>query len=527
MKTRRSILITAILVVSFCFETLNAQEQFRFSPQAFQFRFNQSFFKTSGELFEDILKASGIADKNNVITIASDSDPSAHRLQYRKIKTNIRLENNRMISLLNIDIADSNFSLTSVSSSCQLLLSGPLSFEAILSVTDKGSVEVEVPEATFKAENLQIKSTGCGFAGWILPNLVRSKLQSSLEELIGKVANEQELKAVEPTNIDDLLRKARVAVNTLSKGPLDDRRSRLSDFNVDVGIRGYLSNAREGFERISIRNPRKNYLNQIGLQWTLDAGFEARSQNIFDLKYEAPTRNTAPKAFPAWGLGPYKKTGNSPLDFDAGLMIRTSFLKTMFEKLYEAGFFNLQIQDSQINKNFLPIRISSWCEDLKLVLPNGRQISPDNYADSRLALRLLKAPVLNSTSDQSLELSVPELEFAYFASTKGDPREYEIVRVRARFNLKAMIGLDEDAHLSIKFGENPLNDFQILARAGIDPSVPDHEIRDVLNKSINGLLDSSGTEIPFLKGRKIDIRSLGVEGAGTMTEALSIYLKIK
>lgn len=526
MKTLSSLVLAAAIPLSAAAAEPSAQD-FPFQPQAFQFRLNQGFFRAGGELFEDILKASGTIDKNNTIKFVDKDTGFVNYLRYRKMKAAIRLEEGKIIGNLQLDISDSRFAVRKVSDRCLLLLTGTLAFETRLELLANGSVRADLPQDKFQDQALKIQTQGCGLISFLVKGIVRSSMQSTLEETIGKVANDQELSVVVPANVGDALKAARVAINTPSRGPLDGRLNKADgQFDIDMGVHGYLSNARDSFERIAITNPRKAYMNQVGLQWSLDAGLDAKSKNIYHPSYRSSDKAQAVNGFPEWGLAPYKREGKA-IDFDGGLMIRTGFLKTLFEKLYEAGFFNLQIQDSLLNKQMVSLDPTSWGEALKVVTPDGRPLTKANYADSRLVLRLASPPALTVRNDKEFQLSVADFHLIYYVKTKGSAKEFEALKLRAKFNLVTNIGMDEDARLAFRFNEKPVQEFQVVSRAGVDASVPDARIESELNKAVIGLLNKSSIEIPFLQGRKIEIRSLGIDGGAGRDQALSMYLKIK
>lgn len=509
----------------------DAQEMnFPFQDQAFQFRLNQGFFKTSGELFEDILKASGLVDKTNTLKIVDEKNDRSHFLRYRKLKSAIKLSKNALTATLAIDIADSRFFVgeqMNGSLRCRMSLRGVLQFDVQLTLAQNGSIGVSVPDEKFNDSGISVSFAECGFMGFMGnmggASVVRSSLRGYLTKIVASMANDKELKVVAPASMDKALKAANIFVNVPSKGPLSSKQSP-SQFKIDIGLQGYLSNAK-GADRLQITNPGNEYLDQLGIQWSLNAGMEAESKNIYDPKYKSQSESSS-KPFPAWGYVPYKRSGKK-IDFDAGLMIRTSFLKAMFETLYQGGFFNLQIQDSLLNKKVATINPQKWGQSLGMTLPNGDKLTAENYADSRLELRLAAPPALNVKNAEEFELVVPDFYVSYYAKAKGEAKEFEVLKVRAKFNLVTDIGMDEDAHLEFKFNDRPIESFQVLSRSGIAAEVPDSAIEDELNHAVIELLNKATVEIPFLKGRKIVITSLGIDAHQKSDQALSMYLKIK
>lgn len=500
-------------------------QNFPFQPQAFQFRLNQGFFRAGGELLEDILKSSGMIDNKNTIKIKDKATGVYDYLRYKKMKANIRLEEGKIIGDLSIDIAESRIALNKVKQGCVIGLTGPLAFRTTLELAANGSVVVDVPSDLFNNSQMQMGTEGCGLATFLIRMALPSQLKSSLAEAINKVANDQELQVVDRADVGDALTKANVFINVPSRGPLDTRKAN-SQFDIDLGVHGYLSNARDDFERISITNPRKAHMNQMGLEWSLDAGILAKSKNIYNPTFKASNKVLANAKFPEWGLAPFKKSGQA-VDFDGGLMIRTNFLKNLFEKLYEAGFFNLQVQDSLLNKKVISLDPTGWGENLKVVMPNGQPLTKENYADSRLELRLASPPALTVRNEKEFQLSVSDFNLTFYVKTKDSPKEFEVVKLRAKFNLVTRIGMDENARLAFQFNDKPVQEFQIISRSGVDAKVPDSTVETELNKSVVGLLNQSSVEIPFLKGRKIEIKSLSIDADRGTEQALSMYLKIK
>jgi hypothetical protein len=406
------------------------------------------------------------------------------------------------------------------------LLSGFLSFEVSLQIFASGAARVDVPDAKYNAKLLRVgTSKKCGFlVRSMAASLVPNKIKSAVEKGFNKVANDEELKFVAASGIEDGLKKAKVFMNAPSKGPLNPKKN-TSKFEVNFGILGYLSNAKERGERISIENPRRKHLNQMGLEWSFDAGIAAESKNIYNPTFKARI-SQARAPFPDWGLAPFKRSGKA-VDFDAALMIRTGFLKSMFETLYQAGFFNLQVQDSLIDKALVEIDPNRWATALRVVLPDGTPLTKENYADSRLDLRIVAPPTLSVRNEKEFQLLIPEFFLALYAKAKGSQKEFEVVRFRAKFNLVTQVGMDDKGRLSFRFQNKPIQDFEILSRDGVDTKVGNEVLEEEMNAAMMGLLNQANIEIPFLKGKKVEIKSLGIDGAKGGDQALSIYLKIK
>lgn len=500
-----------------------AADEFPFQPQAIQFRLNQGFFKTGGDMLEDILKSSGLIDAKNRITIADVKNKVTHYIQYRSLKTTVRLYEGQMVANFSLDIADSNFVVTQVSNKCRAKMTGRLSFDVALLLNSRGAMEVAVPSQRFDDSRTQLGLTDCGLMGVLVRGRFASSLQTSIQEAMSNVVNDQELRYVTTANVDKALREANVFINVPSKGPLTIKNR--SQFDIDMGVMGYLSNARSSDERIVIGNPKKAYMNQVGMQWALDAGLQAKSKNIYNPGFRAAVP-TSKADLPEWGLAPYQKTGK-PVDFDAGLMIRTGFLKNLFETLYQAGFFNLQVQDSLLDKKTVSIDPTGWGESFRIVMPDGQRLTKANYKDSRLELKLAAPPVLNVRNEREFQLIVPDFQLAFFAVSKAGGKEFEVVRFRAKFNLNTQIGMSENGRLSFVFNENPLEDFEILSRSGVAGDVPDMTLEKEMNKAVVSLMNQANVDIPFMKDRKIEIKSLGIDASKNSDKALAIYLKIK
>lgn len=502
-----------------------AADEFPFQSQAIQFRLNQGFFKAGGDLLEEILKSSGLIDAKNKITIADVKNKVTHFIKYRTLKTAIRLYEGQLVGNMTIDIVDSNFVVTQVSKSCRAKMVGPLSFDVAMLLNSRGAMEVMVPQDRFKDDKTQLTTEGCGIAGFLVKSQFASRLQASIQEAMSNVMNDQQLRYVTTADVDKTLREANVFINIPSQGPLTQDKSTKSQFDVDVGVMGYLSNARDNGERIVITNPKKAHMNQIGMQWALDAGLEAKSKNIYNPSYR-PALPTSKASLPEWGIAPYQRTGKA-VDFDAGLMIRTGFLKNLFETLYQAGFFNLQVQDSLLDKKSVSIDPTGWSETFRVVMPDGQRVTKTNYKDSRLELKLAAPPTLTVKNDREFQLIIPDFQMAYFVIVKGGSREFEVARFRAKFNLNTQIGMTENGRLSFKFNEHPLEDFQLLSRSGLDAAVADTAIEAQMNKAVVSLMDQANVDIPFMKGRRLEIKSMGIDSSKNSDKALALYLKIK
>jgi hypothetical protein len=523
------ILSAAIILISLQSRDVQASgdnaANFPFQSQAVQFRLNQGFFQAGGDLLEDILKAANIADKNNMIKIVDTKTKRASFLKYNKLKSNIRLQEGQLVSQFYLDIAQSQFFAEKISEDCKVNLVGQLQFEIVMSVTARNSTSVEVPEEKFIKDKLNVEASGCGF---IMNGLVKSMLpgylQSSIQEALVKVANDEELKSVTSADIDQAFKKSNVILNAPSQGPLDLKKKN-GQVEVDIGVLGYLSNAKGHDERLSISNPRLAHLNRIGMEWSLDAGFKARSKNIYNSNYTSSFVESGGE-LPSWGLQPFTKTGQA-LDFDAGFRLRTSFLKTLFETMYEAGFFNIQLQDSLIDKEDAAISPLVWTEKLKVSMPNGEIVNKDNYVDSRVEIKFAAPPVLRVKDDKEFQLSVSDFFVTLFVKTKSSKQEAEALKIQAKFNLQTLIELGKNAQLGFKFNSRPVSDFKVLSRSGVGQSISNDQIEEQMNASVSALLAKSSVEIPFLKGRKIEIKSLGIEGRSAKAQALSMYLKMK
>ena len=295
---------------------------------------------------------------------------------------------------------------------------------------------------------------------------------------------------------------------------------------MGMGIRGSLAGTSDIHEHLQVSYSNEKYLQGFGLEWALDSGVKAMTQNIYDTQYTAKMAKGGSN-WPEWGLAPYEKTGQ-PISFDAGIMLRASFLQSLFKSLYQAGFFNLQLQDSLMDHKKISLHPGAWSELFKIKLPNGIKLSNKNYEDMRMEISVAEAPDVAIRDGKSLDLQIPDIIMKISAKAKGVPQEFEVLQMRAKFHVVTTPELDEDAHLRLRFNEKPIESFQIISRNGVGPEVTNAQIETRMNEAVVALLTQTKVEIPFLKGHKITIPYMGIDGDRDHNDqALAVYLKIK
>lgn len=497
--------------------------RFPFQEQSFRVRFQNGFFKVGSNLFEDIMRSAKLIDDSNTIRVR-DRYGNLNFVQYNDLKTSLKMEENRLIAAVKIDISNARF-YSKENPSCSVTMYGPLAFATVMDLTQQGRISVDIPAHLFEGRNLQVEKHNCGiladlFAG---PDTIRNMLKDGLKAQFGEMLNKQEFKMVKESNMDAALRQARVFLNIPSDTSLNKQTE--SNFQVAVGVRGSLAGAndpREGLRVIAANSP---YLSGLGLEWSLDTGIEARSQNIYDREFDAE-KPANRESWPEWGRSAYAKTGK-PVNFDAAVMLRGSFLRSLFTSLYQAGFFNLQIQDSLVDKSALKLNPAAWNELFQITLPNGQRLTKANYKDLRFETIMASAPNVRIRDSKAIELVIPDLTVKVNAQAKNS-NMFEVLQFKARFHLLAIPEMNEDGELTLNVNESPIEDFQIISRSGVGKNISNADIEKRLDQTVIAVLSKAKIEIPLLKGRKITIPYMGIDGdRNNGSEALAIYLKVK
>jgi hypothetical protein len=498
---------------------------FPFQDQSFRIRLQPGFFKINGDMFEDILKASGMVDSSNTIKMIDDQGHTDF-LRYRNLKTRLKMSDHRLSATIMVDIVNAEF-FTKEIEGCSITLQGPILFTTVLDILPSGQIMVDVPADSYHAEKVETGKNNCGFKGFLFASAdrIRATLKQELINRLGKVVSNNEFKYVGDTKIDELLAQSRVFLNLPSRAPLDPKKTK-SQFAMDLGIRGALAGTRNARERLKVVRSTESYLQGFGLEWAFDSGVQAMTQNIFDRHYISRAPHGG-EAWPEWGQAPFQAVGH-PIDFDAGVMLRASFLKSMFRALYQAGFFNIQLQDSLLDEKNLSIHPLDWDELFKMTLPDGTPLTADNYQDMRLEINMNQPPDVAIRDAKSLDMEVPSITLKIFVQAEGAPKEFPVLEMRAKFHLVTTPQMDENARLRLKFNDTPIESFEIISRKGVSPEVTDAQIQARLNDAVVQILNQATIELPFLKGHKVVIPYMGIDGdPKSDNQALAIYLKVK
>lgn len=500
---------------------------FPFQPQTLRLRFQPNFFKVGSDLFESIMHSSGIVDSTNTIRF-KDAGGNSNYVHYSNLKTTLSMANNQLTAGIKIDIADGMLYSQDIKG-CAVTLKGSLSFATVMNIDPgSGKISVDIPQQAYDASKLNTAQQNCGLMGYLFgtPDYIRSQLQAGLKTNLGEALNTQDFKMITDPKIDSSLSTARVFMNVPTTTQLSATTK--SNFGMAVGVHGSLSgqtSSGANNEGLKVINANTNYLSGLGLEWTLDTGLKALTKNIFDPNFKA-THTPSGVAWPTWGQAAYEDLGKK-VDFDAGLMIRGSFLKSLFTDLYRAGFFNLQIQDSLLNKNIFALNPISWKELLDIKTPNGQPLDQSNYRDMRIEISMGSAPDVSIVNSSSIDLIVPDLTMKLSAQTNTSGL-FEVLTFKARFHIVTTPQLDEDGKLILAFNDTPIEDFQVISRGAVGQSITDEEIKDRLNQTVVAILKQAKVEIPLMKNHKITIPYMGIDGdANDGSEALAVYMKLK
>jgi hypothetical protein len=524
---RSSGVLTTLLISLFSAVALGiaappSPENFPFQRQSFRVRLQPGFFKAGSDLFEDILRSTGLVDKQNVLRFKGD-DGNTNILQYSQLKTSMAMNDDQLIATVTINITGAELFAKQIQG-CSVLLAGPLSFGTLMQINPNGSIDVDVPQQLYHAEGLSVQLKNCGFAGMFAgADYVRSMLRDGLKEQLGKYINDQEFKMVSDAKVDDVLAKAHVFMNLPAKQSLTSRT--ISNLGIAIGVRGDLASAKHPTDGLRIVRTNSTYLSGLGLEWLLDSGVVSLSRNIYDKTYvvKVPKGGTG---WPEWGAAPFKKTGQ-PVNFDAAIMLRGSYLKSLFSTLYQAGFFNLMIQDSLLDKNLVSINPENWNELFQITLPDGTRLTKGNYQDLRLLTQMSKPPEVAIKNSKSIDLTIPDMTMRIAVKAKG-AGAFDVLQFRARFHIVTTPELDGTGQLRLTFNQQPIEEFHLISRTGVAKSITDADIQKRMNDAFSRILAQAKVEIPLLKKRKVTIPYIGIDGdASAGTEALAVYLKIK
>ena len=85
--------------------------------------------------------------------------------------------------------------------------------------------------------------------------------------------------------------------------------------------------------------------------------------------------------------------------------------------------------------------------------------------------------------------------------------------------------IDDKNQLEMVFSGEPIQNFLVLTREGLGPSLTDSEIKSRLNQTIVELLKQARFEIPLLKNKKLKIPYIGIDSTPDSSPVLSVYLK--
>ena len=242
-----------------------------------------------------------------------------------------------------------------------------------------------------------------------------------------------------------------------------------NSLGLTFGILGYLSNAKQ-LNSVKISNPGTKYVNRIGLDWGFTAGLKALSQNGFDPGFRVNVPST-PTKFPEWGRAPSDAAGKR-IDFDAGLMLKESFVHQFFQTLYQAGFFNIQAQESLLKGATFSLNPFKTNFGLKIMRPDGKDLTAEDFADAGLSLRFSTAPSVAFRNQSEVLVTVPEFEFSYKVKAK-DTDFFTVARFKARFNVVGKAQF-EGGSLSFVFSDKPIENFVMLDRGGLSLELSSH-----------------------------------------------------
>lgn len=523
-------------------QNASSLEAFPMQTKSLAFRFNQSFFDVVSDLLEQIGKQAGLINEQNQIEWPA-FDESSHPnfkpsteilakksfIQYSSLKTRFQLYSGAIRVFFDLNITDAGIYKDVLEDDCRIRMRGPLSIVFTAQIPSGRPATITLDR--FLDSGLSFSSRSCGFFTGTIgidsgfgDSTIKKKFQSGLQKTFYKLFNVNNLEVVETLKVAEAFRKANIYLNQ----PYQEFHSGSvlsKDVSISLGIGGQLSNSQT--QRITIANPKMPWLNQVGLEWTLDSGVQPESKNIFDPHYSVRALSKSGNFLP-WGYAPYSKTEQA-VPFDVGLMVKESFVTNLFEALYASGFFNMQIQESLLKDKEISIHPFDPKSPLKITMPNGQPLSHSDFQDARLAISFMSPPRVDFGTRQEILLSIPKFKGQYFVKTKSLQKEFLVVKFQAEFQLAAKVQFTGNGRLKFDFSTKPVRNFNILDRSGLANSMTNDQIESQLNEQIAKLLAKVDVEIPFLQKRTLALQYLGIDGRPENGEdkSLAVYIKLK
>jgi hypothetical protein len=139
---------------------------------------------------------------------------------------------------------------------------------------------------------------------------------------------------------------------------------------------------------------------------------------------------------------------------------------------------------------------------------------------------VLQPPLLGLEDDQTVVLTIPRFRLSYHAHVAGLKDEHGLLDFESQFRLRAKIVFTDDAQFKVEFDEKPITDFKVLERTRVGESVQDEHLYNTLNTEVSRVLSGVAIDIPLLRGRKLDLQHLGIDGNEKHGKFLSVYLKV-
>ena len=528
----------SVLIIIFSLLASNSvfaeTSDFPFFERPIRFRFHQGFFKHAGDVVEEILKTAQAIEtvpghpSRGVLRIPTETGRE-HAIHYNSLKPSFFIQDNQLVTRLLVDIEKSKV-YAQPTGKCSVNLKGSLSFQVEARLRPSGKAKISLNQELYDDSGISYKTKKCGFLMKLgISAMIKSKLEEGIKEGFDEVFNNQELKYIEPVNFGKNLLDRNILVNQPVRNAYytkSELASLPSQLNMELGFLGYLSNNK--FDKmIQVHNPSSYYINEMGLDWAFSAGFRALSKNIQDLNYRAKLYKDG-GVFPRWGEAPSLQLGQ-PIQFDTGIMIKESFLKNLFSTLYQAGFFNLQIQESLIVSPDWSINPLQRSDIFQVSLPTGEKLSAENYSDSRLNIVFSEVPRVEFT-EKTILLEIPKLRMKYSVKPKNG-EELTVVHFLARLSVRAKIELQNNGNIRLNFNDKPVQDFVIIERSGVAKDLSDEDIHQILNTDISQILKDFNMELPLVAGKKAVLKFLGISEvrstkSNNVDKALSIYLDI-
>lgn len=516
---------------------------FPFLKEAIRFRLNQSFFNIGTEAFEEILKSMGVLDpKSKTLKfMVANVDPRNQKpvkdtswIQYKYLKSKVQLRRSGLSISLDTQVVDAiiqkpKWNATAwgggIASKCLIRMRGKLQLVVDAHIDENKEVVVSIPK--MNNQSFQMAARGCDsgvgetLTSWAVNQFGPGQLQSGLQEVFNQILNSEEGTA--SFGVADLgkeINEKGIFVNAPSIFKASQQVK--NNFRVELGVAGTLSNA-NGSMNLRIQNPKNEYLNDMGFEWVLSSGFKSLTKNILGIAPDT-TKKSYQSGFLGWGVAPFQKSGEK-VNFDAAVSVSEAYVGALFSALFNSGFFNWQVANEAATREYKisPLELKALFEEK---LSNGQILNEENHEKSRLEMQMLAPPSLGLQTDQTIVATVPRFRLAYLARIKGVPQDEVLLDFESKFRLKAKLVFTEDAKFKIDFSENPVVDFQLLNRQKVAAAVTDAQLFDALNKEVMRVLSSVEVDIPLLKGRKLEITYLGIDGSEKSGKSLSVYLKV-